>query len=275
MSVVFHEKNEKGRDFIVGDIHGCYAEFLGALKKVSFNATADRVFSVGDIIDRGPQSFKCLSLLTQPWFHAVVGNHEAMLLNWLNIRDSDYHAPHSFHLNGGAWVDELTPKQRQLLLDRYVPLIEALPYVRQVADDVLPFSVVHAQRFAPRGVILTDDVLEEPLSMTWQSALTWGRGLNNACLITIAEHESANRKPVKPTDLLISPQPLQPGLGLTYCGHNTLAAKVLHLSHLHLDTGLYLERRTKNVPLVSHAEFVIPKVAHLFSRAAALASPGS
>lgn len=40
------------------------------------------MLSVGDLVDRGPDSIGCLKLLEAPWFHAVMGNHEQLLLNY-------------------------------------------------------------------------------------------------------------------------------------------------------------------------------------------------
>lgn len=94
--------NNKGRDFVVGDIHGRYHELLRELETLSFDEEADRLFSVGDIIDRGPDSSACLSLLITNWFFAVLGNHEDLLVQG---KESVQHE--ICHLeNGGRWTIE-------------------------------------------------------------------------------------------------------------------------------------------------------------------------
>ena len=56
--------NELGTDFFVGDIHGHYQLLLDSLSQVGFNDNnGDRVFLVGDIINRGPDSYSCVELL--------------------------------------------------------------------------------------------------------------------------------------------------------------------------------------------------------------------
>lgn len=91
--------NKIGKDYIVGDIHGMLDAFWEALEAVHFNPDIDRVFSVGDLIDRGPKSLETLFLIRRSWFHPVRGNHEQMMLdaksaahfqNWLD--------------NGGDWI---------------------------------------------------------------------------------------------------------------------------------------------------------------------------
>lgn len=76
--------NTKGRDFAVGDIHGCFSKLDAALRKVRFSPAHDRLFAVGDLVDRGPESALVLEWLVQPWFHSVCGNHD--LMTWRRAR---------------------------------------------------------------------------------------------------------------------------------------------------------------------------------------------
>lgn len=50
--------NQSGRDFAVGDIHGCFSKLEAALRRVGFIPEKDRLFSVGDLVDRGPESHR-------------------------------------------------------------------------------------------------------------------------------------------------------------------------------------------------------------------------
>ena len=70
--------NSHGRDFCIGDLHGCRQMLDRLLEAVGFDLRHDRLFSVGDLIHRGPESAACLCLAEQPWFFPVLGNHEAM-----------------------------------------------------------------------------------------------------------------------------------------------------------------------------------------------------
>lgn len=62
-TVIHHSTNTQGRDFIVGDMHGCRAMIDTLLAHVGFDGSRDRLFSVGDLVDRGPDSEGCLDLL--------------------------------------------------------------------------------------------------------------------------------------------------------------------------------------------------------------------
>ena len=61
-------ENTRGRDFVVGDLHGCLPDLKALLTTVSFNPDKDRLIAVGDLVDRGPESLGVLRLLGAPWF---------------------------------------------------------------------------------------------------------------------------------------------------------------------------------------------------------------
>lgn len=92
--------NKNGRDFIVGDLHGQISFFRALLDEVKFNPEIDRVFSCGDLIDRGVDSGECLALLDEPWFFACLGNHELMMFDVHRGFMND----HLWFENGGTWA---------------------------------------------------------------------------------------------------------------------------------------------------------------------------
>lgn len=95
--------NTVGRDFAVGDIHGHFTRLQAALDAAGFDPAVDRLFSVGDLVDRGPESEQVLEWLAKPWFFAVRGNHEDMVIT----ANADLH-----FVNGGAWFYGLSHFER-------------------------------------------------------------------------------------------------------------------------------------------------------------------
>ena len=51
-------RNRMGRDFVVGDVHGCFRTLERCLRQVRFDRDRDRLFSVGDLVSRGPHSLE-------------------------------------------------------------------------------------------------------------------------------------------------------------------------------------------------------------------------
>ena len=52
--------NAHGRDFVVGDVHGCFRTLERALTELQFDPTRDRLFGVGDLVARGPHSLEAV-----------------------------------------------------------------------------------------------------------------------------------------------------------------------------------------------------------------------
>ena len=68
--------------YVVGDIQGCLSSLKCVLKKISFNADKDVLWSVGDVVNRGPKSLKTLRYLYERRDNVVMvlGNHDLHLL---------------------------------------------------------------------------------------------------------------------------------------------------------------------------------------------------
>jgi serine/threonine protein phosphatase 1 len=130
-------RNERGRDFAVGDIHGCFTALARGLDSISFDPAVDRLFSVGDLVDRGPESLQALEWLDKPWFHAICGNHDFMA--WRSALGIPYREV-SHALNGGGWLEKVAGARRSQLGRQ----LRALPLALEVETSLGLVGMVHA-----------------------------------------------------------------------------------------------------------------------------------
>lgn len=90
------EVHISSRTYAISDIHGHHGEFLAALKHIDLGRDAGaELVLLGDYIDRGTESFEVLTTvreLTRRYpdrVTALLGNHDAWMLDWLDGDDDD------------------------------------------------------------------------------------------------------------------------------------------------------------------------------------------
>ena len=131
--------------YCISDIHGCYEEFMELLRKINFSSD-DTLYILGDVIDRGAESIKCLRYIMEaPNIQLLMGNHEQMMYDALtndHEKDSSYMA--NWLNNGGTKVlpefCKLPDEDKIAIMD----YISKLPYLAQVKMGEQNYVLVHA-----------------------------------------------------------------------------------------------------------------------------------
>ena len=69
--------------YVMSDIHGCYKEYLEALKVIDFK-DEDQLYVLGDMVDRGEEPISLLQdMMSRHNVFPLLGNHEFMALSVL------------------------------------------------------------------------------------------------------------------------------------------------------------------------------------------------
>lgn len=133
-------RNIRGADYaaiyVVGDLHGCYRLLMQELEKIRFNFEQDLLICTGDLVDRGSENLECISLLDQPWFSSVRGNHEEMCIKGRDdVWIQDMHAR-----NGGEWFYLLSTEKQ----DELSEIFSQLPLVIEIQLEDKKIGILHA-----------------------------------------------------------------------------------------------------------------------------------
>lgn len=135
-------KNDKGRDFVVGDIHGEFDKVDELLLQCKFDDEQDRLVCVGDLIDRGSQNEEVTDWLDKDWFFSVMGNHEHMLTQavFAQSRNESDQAARMHAGNGGEWFYDLSSPAQQKIAN----YLHDLPVALEVETSIGLVGFIHA-----------------------------------------------------------------------------------------------------------------------------------
>lgn len=257
--------NVEGSDFVVGDLHGCYDQLTKLLQHVNFDPIKDRLFSTGDLIDRGPQSEECLSLLKKQWFHAVLGNHEDLLLDKINkIQNNDIA---EFSKNEIEEIAELI---------KFVPYILDMPLIYEVEhllhgkiyivhSEILPehlfdfaeeniaskeyeryLNTMKKYDFSSQLNIFFENNRDKELSYSLKQKLIWSRKI-------VTNFYKDHKEDIDKGDFSFMVKEKFNQQSKIFCGHNVVPFPMKIGQQYYIDTGSALGHSSKkiNSPLFS------------------------
>ena len=149
------------KSFIIGDVHGCFAELEQLLEKLP-KSNEDKLYFVGDLIDKGPDSVKVLKLVGNLKAKVVKGNHEVEFLDYVEFEE-----------RGHACFEQIKRDLGDDLQD-YLDWMESWPYFYEEKD----FIVVHAGLNPNKSPAKTDPEILMNIR-TWNGNLDDIEDLNN------------------------------------------------------------------------------------------------
>jgi serine/threonine protein phosphatase 1 len=74
--------------YIISDVHGCYKTLLALIDKLP-NKKDSKIVFVGDLVDRGANSYDVIKFVMDYNYDCVLGNHEKMFLEYSPMLEND------------------------------------------------------------------------------------------------------------------------------------------------------------------------------------------
>lgn len=144
--------------YVMSDVHGCYREYMEALEKIAFS-DADRLYIIGDIVDRGPDVVPVLKdVIRRRNVVLLAGNHEYMALRVLarlcqkggvkasvdDLSDQEFTDCVLWLNDGGGETLRQLGRGGNALLRQTAMYLAELPLYKEVSAGGRDFLLVHA-----------------------------------------------------------------------------------------------------------------------------------
>ncbi|MDH0033061.1 MULTISPECIES: metallophosphoesterase [unclassified Acinetobacter] len=204
----------QGRLFVIGDLHGCYTLLMNKLAALEFNFQQDLLVSVGDLVDRGNENLECLSLIDEPWFKAIRGNHEQMCIE--ATVDDEMEEMHAYH--GGAWLYQLPLNQQETIIEQ----CRNLPIILEIHHNQKTYGFVHADIHINDWEEFKQEVLKNNYFI---------KGEQSAMQIALWHRGRVRFSKYNPAYKMVT------GVDEIYFGHTVVKEPIQHENCFFIDTG--------------------------------------
>lgn len=121
--------------YAIGDIQGCYKQFIQLLNLIDFNPGKDVLYLVGDLVNRGPKSLEVIKWIykNQDRVINVLGNHDIYLLARYN---------HLGKIDNGDTLADLI-RDKNIL--KYIDWLRSAPLVFHDNDYIMAHAGIYPQ----------------------------------------------------------------------------------------------------------------------------------
>lgn len=153
--------------FVLGDIHGMYDYLIEVLEKSGFDYENDLLIQIGDIVDRGPEPFKCMDELLK-------------IKNLILIRGNHDEAFTSKIWTGDSFLGDFSQNGQMITMEKWNDLSpeERMKYGLEIFEKQVNYHISDDNIMFVHGGFPRDEKLEEVVSHVFY----WDRELWNQAL---------------------------------------------------------------------------------------------
>lgn len=162
---------------VIGDVHGCYHTLKELVDKIKNKYPGIKIFCVGDLVDRGNNSFEVIEFVVAEKIQCVIGNHDFMFYS--NMRDPYSLMAKSWNYNG-AETTLSSYKDKLNLMDKHLDLIISSPLFVNLDDCFISHAGISKslKDKLPENFLSDDAALKNILGKDLfnQNSIIWARG---------------------------------------------------------------------------------------------------
>lgn len=179
--------------YVVGDIHGCYDEWIELKDRIEKEDNDAQLILTGDIIDRGPKTIEMVdwaleNITDNGKYQMVLGNHESEKIIWwdnwfipkyreyelngikvgLDAVCTDNYGFSEEYIKKGLGVSEFR---------KAISFFRKLPLYKDFVISGQRYIIAHAN--IPYSIIKPDDTLMKELNYKQKEFIVWDRDISN------------------------------------------------------------------------------------------------
>lgn len=142
MKHIILDGNPAGSDYVISDVNGCLSVLTSLLNSVNFSSN-DRLFLVGNIIDKGAHSKELIDFTSADNIFPILGSSELIMCMALHpqaSRSTSELFMEQWDLHGGQWRHSLAKSE----LSRLYSIVSKWPLSVTVKGDSV-FGMVHSE----------------------------------------------------------------------------------------------------------------------------------
>jgi len=212
---------------VIGDVHGCYYTLKQLVEKIKNKYPDINIYCVGDLVDRGNNSFEVIEFVVAEKIQFTIGNHDFMFYS--NMRDPFSLMAKSWNYNG-AETTLTSYKDKFNQMDEHLDVIINSPLFFNLDDCFISHAGISKslKDKLPENFLSNDEALKEILGndLYNQNSIIWTRGdLLNIGKLQVVGH--THRKEVffdKVSNTLY--------IDTTAFGNNKLSAAIIEENNL-------------------------------------------
>ncbi len=130
------------RRIVIGDVHGHYDSLMILLEAID-PSSEDQVYFLGDLIDRGSQSYQVVEFVKNSGYQCLLGNHEQMFVDIALSGDSHSPAFEAWLYSGGRSTIKSYGTNKIDSENEHIQWMQQLPTYLDLGDLWLVHAGVH------------------------------------------------------------------------------------------------------------------------------------